>query len=127
MTSLEHLFLQFGIQAVAFTDNERQYAQDFLQQRETTFNAICAQRTDKQPSDLALGLMTQSFQTTFEAYQATASKIAEMQQLFERQVGDTHASKFHTLDAMELKVVTALWLLTQAIPALISVMLMIRR
>ena len=113
MKSFEKLLLQFGLDTAPLNDKERQYANDFLVQRAPAFEAICQQRADKPQTDLALGMLTQSFQTTFEAYQATQNSITNMQQLFQREVGEAHASKFHTLDAIELKVIATLWLLCQ--------------
>ncbi|MGF1687070.1 hypothetical protein L4C36_10280 [Photobacterium japonica] len=113
MKSLEKLLLEFGLDATPLTDKERQYAYNFLANRAPAFDAISQQRADKPQTDLALGVLTQSFQTTFEAYQATQSTRTDMQQLFQREVGEAHASKFHTLDALELKVIATLWLLCQ--------------
>ncbi|PSU33945.1 hypothetical protein [Photobacterium lutimaris] len=113
MKPLKHLLNEFGFEQLPFSDAERAFANGFIEFRSDFFLRVCQQKAEKLQQDLALGLFTQSFQQILDEFQATRSKISEMDALFQQHVGDEHAQKFHTMNEMEVKAIGMTWFLCQ--------------
>ncbi|PSW16482.1 hypothetical protein C9J01_05645 [Photobacterium rosenbergii] len=113
MKTLQQLLNDFGFEHLPFTDAEREFAQDFVNFRSDFFQSVCQQKADKPQQDLALGLFTHAIQQVLDEFQATQSKISEMDTLFKQHVGEQHAKKFHTLNELEVKAIAMIWFLCQ--------------
>ena len=113
MKPLKQLLNEFGFEQLPFSDAEREFAQSFVEFRSDFFLSVCQQKADKPQQDLALGLFTHSFQQVLAEFQATQSKICEMDTLFQQHVGEQHAKKFHTLNELEVKAIAMMWFLCQ--------------
>ncbi|MGR5063928.1 hypothetical protein [Photobacterium sp. DNB22_13_2] len=113
MKPLKHLLNEFGFEQLPFSDDEREFADGFIDFRAEFFLSVCEQKAEKPQQDLALGLFTQSFQQVLDEYQATQSKISEMDTLFQQHVGKEHAQKFHTMNEVEVKAIGMIWFLCQ--------------
>ena len=113
MKPLKQLLNEFGFEQLPFSEAERDFAVSFVDFRSDFFLNVCQQKADKPQQDLALGLFTHSFQQVLDEFQATQSKITEMDTLFQQHVGEQHAKKFHTMNALEVKAIAMIWFLCQ--------------
>lgn len=113
MKPLKHLLNEFGFEQLPYSDTEREFATGFIDFRSEFFLSVCQQKAEKPQQDLALGLFTQSFQQILDEFQATQSKISEMDALFQQHVGEEHAQKFHTMNEVEVKAIAMIWFLCQ--------------
>ncbi|MGR2769191.1 hypothetical protein ACUYOF_16965 [Photobacterium ganghwense] len=112
MTSLHSTLNLFGLPQLPLSEEERGFAQQFINQRSAFFSQACTQR-QKPQEDIALGLLTQFYQQWLEVFISTQTKTAEMKSLFSAHVGSQHAEKFKSNDELGLIVITKLWLLAQ--------------
>ncbi|MCQ1060332.1 hypothetical protein ACQKPX_14660 [Photobacterium sp. DNB23_23_1] len=113
MKPLRHLLNEFGFEQLPFSDAEQEFASGFIDFRSDFFVRVCQQKADKPQQDLALGLVTHSFQQILDEFQATQCKISEIDALFQQHVGVEHAQKFHTMNEMEVKAIGVIWFLCQ--------------
>ncbi|MGF1682141.1 hypothetical protein [Photobacterium minamisatsumaniensis] len=113
MKTLEDTLNLIGLDQLPLNTDERDYATQFIAHRSAFFTQVCEQKPDKPQHDLALGLLTQSVQVTTEEFTATQNKIADMNQIFSQHVGKEHASKFKTMNHLELSVIAQMWFLAQ--------------
>ena len=115
MKSLKQLLNEFGFELLPFSDTEREFADNFVVFRSDFFQSVCQQKADKPQQELALGLFTHSIQQILDEFQATQTKISEMDTLFKQHVGEQHAKKFQTMNELEVKTVAKLWFLCQGV------------
>lgn len=102
-----------GLNALPLSQQELTLLEQFLSISSPFFDSVCLHRADKPTQDLVLGLLTQSHQQAFDAYQATEPKITELKAMFSDKVGAEHAKKFTALNQDELIVISLLWFMAQ--------------
>ncbi|KHT62293.1 hypothetical protein RJ45_18095 [Photobacterium gaetbulicola] len=113
MKPLRHLLNKLGFEQLPFSHSEREFADGFVDFRSDFFLSVCQQKQNQTQQALALGLFTQAIQQALDEFQATKSKIAQMDALFEQHVGKHHAQKFHTMNEMEVTAIAKIWFLCQ--------------
>ncbi|MGF1693249.1 hypothetical protein [Photobacterium kagoshimensis] len=111
-TALHQTFITIGLDQLALSHIEQKELIAFINQHHHFYDSVCLQKSDKDPIDLLLGLMTKIQQETAKGYQDKQQAIENMQQVFTDTVGEQQ-NRFVATDSHRLALETRLWLLVQ--------------